>query len=188
MTTIYRIKRFYKIGILPATLMILYSGSIYYFYEFRGINALDISLGISTILGISISLLLGFRTNAAYDRWWEGRKIWGAIINDTRSLTRQLLGYVKQADNHDSVYEISQNTISWCYALKHTLRKTSMDEDLSKYVDEKRLLQLKSHRNVPNMILKDMEVQIRSLKESNEINEYEFVTFFKASDLHLHIL
>ncbi|MEG0760191.1 MAG: bestrophin family ion channel, partial [Chryseobacterium sp.] len=39
---------------------------------------------IHSLLGFVLSLLLVFRTNTAYDRWWEGRKLWGKLVNDTR--------------------------------------------------------------------------------------------------------
>src|SRR5690606_1269559 len=44
-----------------------------------------------TLIGIALGIFLGFRNNASYDRWWEGRKIWGNAVNDTRSLARQIL-------------------------------------------------------------------------------------------------
>ena len=43
-------------------------------------------IGVYSLIGFVISLLLVFRTNSAYDRWWEGRKMWGALVNDTRNL------------------------------------------------------------------------------------------------------
>ena len=45
---------------------------------------------VYSLLGFVISLLLVFRTNTAYDRWWEGRKIWGAIVNDSRNLALKI--------------------------------------------------------------------------------------------------
>ena len=76
-------------------LYLLYVGTIYYLYEVRGLEYLDLTMAISTVLGISVSLLLGFRTNAAYDRWWEARKIVGAPSSTTaETLVRQLLGFV----------------------------------------------------------------------------------------------
>jgi putative membrane protein len=42
------------------------------------------------MLGFVISLLLVFRTNTAYDRWWEGRKMWGALVNNSRNLAIKL--------------------------------------------------------------------------------------------------
>src|SRR5579872_1557114 len=47
--------------------------------------------GVSTLLnGLIIGLLLGFRTQVAYDRWWEGRKLWGQLINESRSLCTKI--------------------------------------------------------------------------------------------------
>src|SRR5690349_10240771 len=43
-----------------------------------------------SMLGFVISLLLVFRTNTAYDRWWEGRKMWGALVNNSRNLSMKL--------------------------------------------------------------------------------------------------
>lgn len=42
-----------------------------------------------SVLGVALSLFLGFRNNAAYDRWWEARKLWGALLVDLRSLARE---------------------------------------------------------------------------------------------------
>ena len=42
-----------------------------------------------TVFGVALSLFLGFRNNAAYDRWWEARKLWGGLLADTRTLARE---------------------------------------------------------------------------------------------------
>ena len=55
-----------------------------------------------TMLGFVISLLLVFRTNTAYDRWWEGRKLWGALVNNSRNLAIKLSVILK--DEHDHAY------------------------------------------------------------------------------------
>ncbi|PTS98813.1 hypothetical protein DBR27_14130, partial [Flavobacterium sp. HMWF030] len=49
----------------------------------------DIPIAIPTMIGTIISLLLAFKSNQAYDRWWEARIVWGAIVNDSRTLIRQ---------------------------------------------------------------------------------------------------
>ncbi|AKQ66287.1 putative membrane protein [Myxococcus hansupus] len=54
----------------------------------RYLRPLDIPATVHTLAGISLSLLLVFRTNASYDRFWEGRKLWGGIVNETRNLAR----------------------------------------------------------------------------------------------------
>ena len=51
----------------------------------------SIPVAIPAMLGTALSILLAFRTNSAYDRWWEARKIWGAIVNDSRTFARQVI-------------------------------------------------------------------------------------------------
>src|SRR3954462_10933300 len=55
---------------------------------FRELHAspADLGEGITVLNGIVLGVLLVFRNNAAYDRWWEGRKLWGQLINDVRNL------------------------------------------------------------------------------------------------------
>ncbi|MBC7826532.1 MAG: hypothetical protein H7122_02210 [Chitinophagaceae bacterium] len=48
------------------------------------------------LLGFAISMLLVFRTNTAYDRWWEGRKLWGSLVNNSRNLAIKLAAFVPQ--------------------------------------------------------------------------------------------
>lgn len=50
-----------------------------------------------TILGGALAIFTGFRTNSAYDRWWEGRRLWGGLVNSSRMLSSQLLAYVDDA-------------------------------------------------------------------------------------------
>lgn len=50
----------------------------------------QVSIAAMGVFGIALSLFLGFRNNAAYDRWWEARQLWGSIIGDARSLARHL--------------------------------------------------------------------------------------------------
>jgi putative membrane protein len=53
---------------------------------------------VHTMLGFAISMLLVFRTNTAYDRWWEGRKLWGALVNTSRNLAIKLAAYLRPED------------------------------------------------------------------------------------------
>ncbi|MEQ9301925.1 MAG: bestrophin family ion channel [Cyclobacteriaceae bacterium] len=60
----------------------------------------DISITIPSFMGTSISLLLSFKLSQSYDRWWEARKIWGAIVNDSRSLVIQLKQFVQPSNKY----------------------------------------------------------------------------------------
>ena len=64
--------------------------------EFKGI---DIPLNILTLLGTIVTILLAFRTSQSYERWWEARTIWGAIVNDSRTLTRTVLQFLPENES-----------------------------------------------------------------------------------------
>lgn len=71
-----------------------------YFLSNRFIGPLpDLELSIPAFIGTAISILLSFKLNQSYDRWWEARKIWGSIVNDSRSLVIQLLSLVKRGND-----------------------------------------------------------------------------------------
>ena len=84
-----------------------YSLGIVILYQNFHVTRISIPLAVPALLGTVISLLLAFRSNQAYDRWWEARKIWGAIVNDSRSLARNLINYV---DDEEAVEDDTANT------------------------------------------------------------------------------
>src|SRR5690349_10088148 len=65
-------------------------------------NYFDRNIAIATteisMLGIALSILMGFRVSSAYERWWEARKIWGSVVNNSRSLARQLISFTNFSD------------------------------------------------------------------------------------------
>lgn len=90
----------YVIGLLfPLILfMTVYTSFLCYFvidyfqYEYEG------TLAVHSIMGVVLGLFLVIRTNTAYDRWWEGRKLWGKLVNDTRNLAIRLSAYLPEND------------------------------------------------------------------------------------------
>jgi putative membrane protein len=80
-----------------------------------------------TLMGFVISLLLVFRTNTAYERWWEGRKLWGGLINSIRNMAIKFHHIFNQNDTEKM--EIKKLLVSFPFALKNHLRNVaSMDE------------------------------------------------------------
>ena len=62
-----------------------------------------ISIAAMGIFGVALSLFLGFRNNAAYDRWWEARKIWGQMIADVRNLGRHMHVFVSSSADRETI-------------------------------------------------------------------------------------
>lgn len=85
-----------------------------------------------TLIGLPLAIFLGFRNSAAYDRYWEGRKLWGSLVSLSRSLARQCLSLIDDADDgepqpqrlDDLRIRMICRTIAFCQALKHQLRGT----------------------------------------------------------------
>ncbi|MES2513360.1 MAG: bestrophin family ion channel [Bacteroidota bacterium] len=92
------------------------------------VTAVSIPITVSSVFGTILSLLLAFRSNQAYDRWWEARCIWGSIVNDSRSFGRQVATMMENPEN-ESIKAFQERMImrqiAWCYALAKTLRQTS---------------------------------------------------------------
>jgi putative membrane protein len=72
----------------------LCSAAITVLHQIQVINCKDIPSTPWAVVGVALGLLLVFRTNTAYDRYWEGRKLWGDIINTTRHLSMGVLAYL----------------------------------------------------------------------------------------------
>jgi len=87
------------------------------------VDFFTIPISISTFLGTAISLILSFNLAQSYDRWWEARKIWGEIVNDSRALVLQLNRFTAEADK-EKRKEIVKLQIAWSYACVAMLRKT----------------------------------------------------------------
>lgn len=86
--------------------------------------SLSIPSTMHSLVGVALGLLLVFRTNASYDRFWEGRKLWGSIVNECRNLARHSQGLI--APSHPDLHsEILQKTIAFPYACMHLLRGAS---------------------------------------------------------------
>jgi len=117
---------------------------------------------IHTTLGFVISLLLAYRINSAYDRWWEGRKLWGALVNNSRNLAIKLSVILK--DEKDFAYF---RKLIPSYA--SMLNKHLKDEETSKLLFEDVDLAINHHKHRPNQIAKMIFHKINDLYVSHKI-------------------
>jgi ion channel-forming bestrophin family protein len=115
----------------------------------------------ASILGVALSILLGFRVNSAYERWWEGRRLWGGIVNDSRSIARQSLSFFASRVGFDHSDEtipeekrrFVYRQIAFVYALKNHLRKQDNIEEIKPFLDAGEFTYLKEQKNIPNAVL-----------------------------------
>lgn len=130
---------------------------------------LQIPISIPTFLGTAISILLSFKLSQSYDRWWESRKIWGTIVNESRSFTLQLQSYITK-DDDKAIKQIAFRQIAWCYCLGQSLRGLDPIADLEKYISDEDIQKISSHNNKPLALLQLNALQITSLKNNEKID------------------
>ena len=114
------------------------------------------------MLGFVISLLLAYRTNTAYDRWWEGRKIWGSLINNSRNLSIKLSVILQ--DEKDRTY-FRKMIPSYASILHKHLNDTDTSKQLFDDVD----LEIDHHKHKPNQVVQMLFQKINDLYVSKKI-------------------
>ncbi|MFA9193737.1 bestrophin family ion channel [Flavobacterium sp. FBOR7N2.3] len=125
---------------LELFLVILYAIIFEVFNTYYDNEAINIPIAIPTIVGTIISLLLAFKSNQAYDRWWEARIVWGAIVNDSRTLMRQVITFYKDPDFSVEANDFKENfakrQVAWCYSLSQSLREKDPYKPIKKILNE----------------------------------------------------
>ena len=142
---------------------------VYYFTQrFRTLIP-EMPLSIPAFLGTAISVILSFKLSQSYDRWWEARKIWGSIVNDSRTFVLQLQSFVKKG-NEQTIKEIAFRQIAWCYSLGQSLRGLNSIENLEKYISPDDLTTISKHNNKPLALLQLNALKIAELKEKDQLD------------------
>jgi len=153
-------------------IMIVSCTGAYLIREYLIANHFEIPVIIPSLLGTAIAFFIGFNNNQAYDRWWEGRKIWGSLVNDSRSFARALINYV------DGEQELAEamicRHIAFLYALKASLRGAT-DEIYIKYLSQEDLKEISSHSNTHNAILNLQSRDLQRLSKLNAIDGFRFI-------------
>lgn len=120
-----------------------------------------------TLLSFVISMLLVFRTNTAYDRWWEGRKLWGSLVNNSRSFAIKLSGFLPETDKSSRAF-FSKTIALFASALSHHLHKEQTRLELDAK-DHPELAGIHNSQHIPNHIIQVMMQRVNRLYKDGEI-------------------
>lgn len=157
----------------------IYATVIAILHETQHITRISIPISIPTILGTVISLLLGFRSNQAYDRWWEARQIWGSIVNDSRTLARQIISFTGNLYEDEAIYKFRQTVIkrqiAWCFGLEQLLRKKQALKGLEKWVSKKEMENISHYNNIPIGLLDQHARDIKIALDKGWINSFQHI-------------
>ena len=158
----------------------LYSVILGVAHRYFGLET-TIPMAVPSILGGAISLVIAFRLKQSYDRWWEARKIWGAIVNDSRTLIRNVITFthLKQETLKDSKEDniFVERQVAWCYSLSQGLRGINPLKGIREILktDPDDYEYIKHHYNVPNALLMLHNYDFKKLHDEKKINDFQQV-------------
>lgn len=126
-----------------------------------------------SLLGFAISMLLVFRTNTAYDRWWEGRKLWGSLVNNSRNLAVKINSILSREDEKNRTFfkkiiPLFANEL--CIHLQNEKTRLALDVD-----PHPEIAGFDSSKHIPNQIVVLMMNKIHLLHRDKYISDYQLL-------------
>ncbi len=181
------------IGVLYCSLVCALS----YYFEIP----LSLPWGPLGVIGIAVAFYLGFKNNSSYDRTWEARKIWGGIVNSSRTFGAAVLAFVKGNNQMKIQRELIYRHIAWMTALRHQLRlskewehvenrlngiyaptvcedyNNKLDGELEKYISQEEIEKLESKTNKATQILKIQSQRLQELRDQEYFEDFRHMEF-----------
>lgn len=159
-------------------LVIVYAVSFELIHHLANATSVNIPIAVPAILGTIISLLLAFKSNQAYDRWWEARIVWGAIVNDSRTLVRQVIVFYKD-DNTDEAQQFrerfAKRQAAWCYALAQSLRGKDAIKPIKTLLSAEEYAFVQDFDHIPNALLMLHAKDLKKALNGSHVNSYQQV-------------
>lgn len=148
---------------------------VYAELHFKQLHVFSNSIQIHSLLGFVISLLLVFRTNSAYDRWWEGRKQWGALVNNCRNASLKINAILPKNLKEDRMY-FKKLIPAYVFTMKEHLRDGVSETQIK--TNDLENLNLNSN-HIPNSIASLIYDRIHLLYKQNYISGDQLITIDK---------
>ncbi|MEE9361133.1 MAG: bestrophin family ion channel [Cellulophaga sp.] len=148
----------------------IFSSVVYFLSKY--LIDLNIPISVGAFLGTAIALLLSFKLSHSYERWWEARKIWGSIVNDSRTFVIQLKGFTKKG-NKELTDRMAYRQIAWCYSLSQNLRNENASENINEFISQKELKSFKNKNNIPLALLNNQSQDLSILHNGKLVNDYQ---------------
>lgn len=137
----------------------------------RDSEILEIDMTPFSLTGLALGIFLGFRNNTSYDRFWEGRKLWGRVVNASRTLTRQILTLARPAGaeyHREAVHRL----VAYVHALRVHLRGSKDYSQLKPFLDAEEFAALEGESNVPISILQTMGERFRDAWDEGKVDAF----------------
>ncbi|MCO4770629.1 MAG: hypothetical protein KDA24_11415 [Deltaproteobacteria bacterium] len=120
-----------------------------------------------SLIGVALSIFLGFRNNASYDRYWEARKLWGRVVNASRSWARQVVTLV---DGDELRQELVLRQVAWVHSLRHHLRAERAIPELAGLLPDDEAAAVQAARTPPALLHQRTGEKLRQAWQAGAID------------------
>ena len=171
----------------------LYNTLICLLYGPLDVHFLDIPWQPVATLGTAVAFYIGFKSNGSYDRFWEGRQLWGSIVNTSRVWTLRAFDFVQVMPGgsppiphnlHELHHRLVYRHIAWCNALRLHLRSQTAerwDADVAPFLlDHDESDEAKRMSNPPTHLLRHQSAELRQLQQRGLLTEFRHVALMET--------
>ena len=154
-------------------------------------HRLELDMVPVSILGGALAIFLGFRNNSAYDRWWEARKIWGGIVNYSRTFAMQVMSFPSEKHSDGQVPEEERKAwqrdmimrhLAWLHATNMHLRKKFDWDKLDDYITREELDRIKDLANKPTQLINTQGQRINTAFERGYIDSFRHMEMTRVQE------
>lgn len=157
-----------------------------------------------SVVGIAVAFYLGFKNNSSYDRTWEARKIYGGIVNDSRSFGAAVVSFIQGENDKEIKKELIYRHVAWLTALRHQLRlskswehsenrldglyspticedyDTKLHKELMHYLSKQEIDELSTKSNRATQILKRQSERFQDLKNQDYFDDFRHMELHRT--------
>jgi len=156
-------------------------------YEYAGVRWIDIPWQPVATLGTAVAFYIGFKSNGSYDRFWEGRQLWGTIVNVSRTWSIRVFHFVEPQPGdrlpdteevRDLHHRLLYRQVAWVNALRLHLRretKERWDTDVAPFLDPTEDADVRRMSNPPTHLLRQQSNELRQLHQRGLLTEFRHV-------------
>jgi len=165
----------------------IYNTLVCFLYGPLDIHVLDIPWQPVALLGTAVAFYIGFKSNGSYNRFWEGRQLWGSIVNTSRVWAIRVFDFVHPEGNADPGAQpglpalhrrLAYRHVAWCNALRLHLRRQTAelwDTEVAPFLPADEAATAKSLSNPPTHLLRRQSIELRELVEQGLLTEFRQV-------------
>ena len=144
------------------------------------------TITIHSLIGFVLGLLLVFRTNTAYDRWWEGRKLLGALVNTSRNLALKINTFLPQDSTVKRKF-FAQMISNYCFSMKNHLRDKRIPSELvlNQNLTEE---EVNNIEHLPNLVAEKIFSETKNMYQEKLITDNIYITIDDQIKLYTDII